>query len=278
MAQPLATSAPSGRFAHDHRWLVAEPDERFEAMSPYRLAALLGKRVIHPGGRFSTRRVLSAARLESGLRVLEVGCGVATTSLRMARRHGVHVTAIDIDPAMLERARYAVQRSGVADLVDVRQADVTSLPFADASFDRVVVESVNMFVDRDRALAEIMRCVRPGGRVVDHEFCWARPPSARSERVFGELFAGGWCVTPDQWDELYREVGLVDRSTDTGPVLNFTPPGMLIDEGPFAFLALLGRLGRRWRRVKAMARFMVGINSLIPSIRYVITAGERRTT
>ena len=66
--------------------------------------ATIGKRVIHPGGRASTEALLERAAITSDSKVLDVGCGVATTAVEIARRYGAHVTAVDIAPLMLERA------------------------------------------------------------------------------------------------------------------------------------------------------------------------------
>src|SRR5712692_4853852 len=76
-----------------------------EALDPYALMAVLGKRVIHPGGRRSTEELLRLGGLRPEHRVLDVGCGVATTAVAIARRFGAKVTAVDIAPLMLDRAR-----------------------------------------------------------------------------------------------------------------------------------------------------------------------------
>ena len=47
-----------------------------------------------------------------GARVLEVGCGPGHLSIRLARRHGLEVTGLDLDPAMIQRARANVDRPG----------------------------------------------------------------------------------------------------------------------------------------------------------------------
>jgi hypothetical protein len=56
------------------------------ALDPYAFLAVVGKRVIHPGGRAATDRLLSWAGLGPGDRVLDIGCGVATTAIRIANR------------------------------------------------------------------------------------------------------------------------------------------------------------------------------------------------
>src|SRR5918992_5127029 len=79
-----------------------------ERLDPYVFMAVIGKRVIHPGGRAATEQLLSRAAIEEGDKVLDVGCGVATTAIAVAQRFGADVTAVDIEPLMLRRAQEAV--------------------------------------------------------------------------------------------------------------------------------------------------------------------------
>ncbi len=95
-----------------------------KALDPYKFMATIGKRVIHPGGRESTEALLSRAGITSTSRVLDVGCGVGTTAIEIARRFGAAVTAVDISPLMLERAAANVRAARAADRVTVAPADV----------------------------------------------------------------------------------------------------------------------------------------------------------
>jgi hypothetical protein len=65
-------------------------------LDPYALLAVLGKKVIHPGGRQSSEELIRAGDFRSGQDVLDPGCGVATTAIEVARRFGCRVTAVDI--------------------------------------------------------------------------------------------------------------------------------------------------------------------------------------
>jgi cyclopropane fatty-acyl-phospholipid synthase-like methyltransferase len=84
------------------------------ALDPYKFMAVIGKRVIHPGGRASTQALLARARITPASRVLDVGCGVGTTAVEIARRSGAQVTATDIAPLMLNRAEANVRAAGMA--------------------------------------------------------------------------------------------------------------------------------------------------------------------
>src|SRR5436190_12758177 len=150
--------------------------ERVAELDPYAFLAVLGKRVIHPGGRASTDQLLAWAGVGPGDRVLDIGCGVGTTAIRIARETGASVVAADIAPLMRERAARNVAKSRVAG-VTVETADILNLPYADGSFDCVMAEAVTMFVDRPRAAAELARVCKPGGRVLATGICWRKPPT-----------------------------------------------------------------------------------------------------
>src|SRR3979411_2491921 len=109
---------------------------------PYLLFGLLGKQVIHPGGRKATEELLGLAALAPGQQALEIGGGGGPTAIAMAKRFMVAVTAADVSADMLDRAIANVEAAGVRDRVSVEAADICSLPYADVHFDRVVAEAV----------------------------------------------------------------------------------------------------------------------------------------
>ena len=162
-----------------------------EHLDPYAFFAVLGKRVIHPGGRAATDELIRRGDFQAGQRVLDVGCGVVTTAIRIARGFGATVTAVDIAPLMLERTADHVYRAGLSEQIAVEDGDICSLRFADRSFDRVVAEAVTMFVDRPRAAPELVRVCKPGGRVLATEFYWRKPPTPEARQLFlGEVCPG----------------------------------------------------------------------------------------
>src|SRR5229473_3146157 len=114
-------------------------DTEVDRLDPYAFMALVGKRVIHPGGRRSTAEMCQFARFEPGQQVVDVGCGVATTAVEVARRFRCHVTAVDIDPLVLGRAIANARAADVAN-VTVAKADIQALEFPDAAIDRVLNE------------------------------------------------------------------------------------------------------------------------------------------
>lgn len=110
--------------------------------------------------------VLRALQLQPGERVLDLGSGPGFLARDLAATVGAggRVVGVDISEAMLTMAR---ARCAEEAWVEFRDADVTELPFDDATFDCAVSTQVYEYVpDVARALGELARVLRPGGRAV----------------------------------------------------------------------------------------------------------------
>jgi SAM-dependent methyltransferase len=129
----------------------------------------LGPWTVGDFGRIATCYALSAgafvARLDlaPGERVLDVACGTGNVAIPAARA-GAEVVGVDLVPSLLAQGRLAAAEEGL----DVRfeTADCEALPYADASFDAALTMFGAMYAARpERAAAELLRVVRPGGRI-----------------------------------------------------------------------------------------------------------------
>jgi ubiquinone/menaquinone biosynthesis C-methylase UbiE len=250
--------------------------EEIAGLDPYQLMAELGKRVIHPGGRRSSEEAFEFARIRAGERVLDVGCGVGTTAVEIAERFGCEVTAVDIDETMLVRAKQAVVEQNLGSRVSVAVGDIQALGFDAESFDVVLVEAVTMFVDRRRAISELVRVCRRGGRVVDHEFIWRKPPSPTARRIFThEVCPGISFDNASDWEELYRQAGLVDLKTTTGPFAMMTPAGFLRDEGLGGVARFSARAVSRVAYIRKMGWLLPRMMRAMPYLGYVVVSGTR---
>lgn len=246
-----------------------------EELDPYAFLAVLGKRVIHPGGRAATDRLLDWGAVRPGERVLDIGCGVGTTAVRLAHEAGAVVTAADISPVMRERAIAAVATAHVAQQVSVEAADILALPYADAAFDAVVAEAVTMFVDRPRAARELVRVCRPGGRVLATEFYWRRPPTEEARELFlGEVCPGLRFDTIEEWAAIYAAAGLVDVRTESGPFDMMSVRGFVADEGRHA-AAVIARGMSRPSYLRKMAWLMPRMARAVPFLGYVLVMGRK---
>jgi SAM-dependent methyltransferase len=135
-----------------------------------------------------TRLILDAARIECGMRVLDVGCGLGGTLAALdARLAGADLVGVNIDPRQLRYAQARV-RSQPGNALDFVAGDAVALPFADAHFDALLaVECAFHFPSRERFLAEAARVLRPGGRLTVSDFVLAAPMAAGWRMASGAL-------------------------------------------------------------------------------------------
>jgi SAM-dependent methyltransferase len=249
-----------------------------EQLDPYAFFAVLGKRVIHPGGRTATDALIVRAEFNPapGQQVLDVGCGVGSTAIRIASQFGARVTAVDIAPLMLERATANVAKAGLGDRVTVAPGDITALRFPDGQFERVVAEAVTMFVDRAKATRELVRVCKPGGRVLATEFYWRKPPTAEARHLFLDVVCPGMQFDSlDDWVRLYTAAGLTDVHVETGPFDMMTPTGFLNDEGLPNALAVMCRTLTRVCYVRKMAWLVPKVARAVPYLGYILVTGTR---
>ncbi|MDR0356544.1 MAG: class I SAM-dependent methyltransferase [Deltaproteobacteria bacterium] len=111
---------------------------------------------LRPGGLELTKRALSFCRFPQGASLLDAGCGQGAT-LELLLASGFKAVGLDADPAQAAQAAQAAQKA------ETRIGFLEDLPFADASFDGLFCECVLNLTDRERALREIARTLKPGG-------------------------------------------------------------------------------------------------------------------
>jgi ubiquinone/menaquinone biosynthesis C-methylase UbiE len=134
----------------------------FVGSIPEKYDRYLGPCLFEPFARDIVRRV----QVSEGDSVLEIACGtgIVTRHLRDTLPKSVRIVATDLNESMLSFAR---AKFGHDDVVEWKQADASSLPFADGSFDVVVCQfGLMFFPDKAASLREVHRVLRPGGLFV----------------------------------------------------------------------------------------------------------------
>lgn len=169
------------------------------------LLSRLGVASAHPGGFKATMRLLDRAMPAGGPHVLEVGCGTGKSTCYLANR-GCQVTALDLHPAMLEKARQRAEREGLTG-IEWAQSSVHELPFADGTFDVVFAESVTVFTDAARSLGEYHRVLKPGGRLLDRELVLHEPMPDDVYSAIKAYFKMDKIMTVSEWMALLRVTG-----------------------------------------------------------------------
>lgn len=155
--------------------------------------------------------------LETGQRVLEVGCGSGVFLPRLAEAVGPdgRVVGIDHAQAFVDEGRSKMAALGLSDHVSLQQGDVYHLPFGDGSFEAAHCERVLMHLENPtEALRETARVVRPGGTIVAAEPDWAGCRIDHPDReAFDLLFAAALAIRQkDMGLTLYRRMGEVGLS------------------------------------------------------------------
>ena len=155
----------------------------------------------HTMGRLATSQLAELATITSEDEVLDAGSGIGGTARFLASQCRCRVTAIDLTEEYCEIARLLNRLTGLDDLISVRQGDVTGLPFADATFEVVISQHVQMNVaDKSSLYSEARRVLVSGGRVaiwdiaaraggLDYPLPWADRPELSHLASPGQLRA-----------------------------------------------------------------------------------------
>ena len=160
------TGRPLARMlGYDDQWLEDIPERSIESFA-------------------GTGNPFSLGLLEPGERVVDVGSGAGIDSLIAARMVGSEgwVIGVDMTPAMLEKARRSAYEGGFT-TVEFRQGLAESLPVLDSWADVVISNGVlNLLADKDAALREMARVLKPGGRLQIGDILVQKPVPESAKR------------------------------------------------------------------------------------------------
>ena len=163
--------------------------------------------------------------LREGLTLLDVGCGTGDDARSLAQLLGTcgTVVGLDFSGAMITEAQRRHSESGLP--IEFEQGDVQNLRFPDASFDRCRSERTLMHVDDPvRALNEMVRVLRPGGRIVIFDFDWDtmfvdspyKSTTRTVVRSFSDGIKQGWIGR--SLPRMFEEAGLTHVLAEPHPV------------------------------------------------------------
>ncbi|OGQ26950.1 MAG: methyltransferase type 11 [Deltaproteobacteria bacterium RIFCSPHIGHO2_02_FULL_50_15] len=171
-----------------------------------------------PEKKFKTQLLLQA-KIESGHHILDFGTGTATLSI-MAKQMcpDIEIKGIDVDAHILSLAHRKVQQAQVS--VDLSHYEGNTLPYPDASFDRVISSLVFHHLNRKQklnAFSEIRRVLKPNGEL--HIADWGKPSNVLMRTImFLDQWLDGYASTIDNVKGLLPQI-----ITETGfPVVKQT--------------------------------------------------------
>jgi sarcosine/dimethylglycine N-methyltransferase len=186
----------------------------------------------HTMGRIATSQLVDLIGVTSDNQVLDAGSGIGGTARFVADQRRCHVTAVDLTEEYCETSRWLNRLVGLDQQISVHQADVTELPFAEATFDVVFSQHVQMNIaDKPRLYRETRRVLASGGRIalwdittgalgqLDYPLPWADQAGVSHLATPGELRAviesAGFTI--DHWDDLTDQAGALMQTLLTLP-------------------------------------------------------------
>src|SRR3954466_8544061 len=210
--QPYATGLTRSNIER----ALAEAGKQADTLQASDLAMLED---FHSLGRLATAALIDLAQISATDRVLDGGTGIGGTARLIAAERGARVTAVDLTPEYCDVAKWLNDAVGLGDMIEVRTADVTELPFDPGSFDVVLSQHVQMNIaDKRRLYSEARRVLAPDGRLALWDVTagsgplhfpvpWAASPEQSH------------LVTPERLADLLREAGFATTHWNelTGP-------------------------------------------------------------
>jgi sarcosine/dimethylglycine N-methyltransferase len=226
----------------------------------------------HTMGRIATSQLVDLIEMTTEDEVLDAGSGIGGTARFVAEECQCRVSAVDLTEEYCETARWLNRVVALDDRISVRRADVTELPFADATFQVVFSQHVQMNVaDKSHLYQEARRVLADGGRLAiwditsaglaepDYPLPWADQPElthlATSNQLRAAVESAGFAV--EHWNDL------TDQAASTMQMFLSLPPTPL---GLHAFVPNFAKKAQnltlaladgRLRAIQAVARAVV---------------------
>lgn len=208
--------------AHSHTSLFTQVDR---TKDPDFFVRFMDEAQRPAGIQASKRLMLERIALALGASVLEIGCGPGTDLFDMVELVGPtgRLVGLDASQVMLAEARRRAKELDAPVTFEI--GDVQALPFPDCAFDVCrAARLLEHLPDAERALAEMVRVTRPGGRIVAFDFDWDTlifdHPDKDTTRVFVRSYSdsirNGWIGR--QLPRLFKEQHLEAISIDTTQV------------------------------------------------------------
>ena len=133
----------------------------------------------------------------AGAKVLDIACGTGDFSIAIAKKTDASVTGLDLSEGMLKVMDEKVRKEGLQNRISTLQGDCENLPFEDCSFDCVTIGfGIRNFEHRETALREILRVLRPDGKLIILELSIPQNPVIR---WFYKLYFSGITPTIGGW-------------------------------------------------------------------------------
>lgn len=235
-----------------------------ERMPGHWLLARLGKRVLRPGGRELTDRLLGSLAIGPSDDVVELAPGLGSTTELVLAREPASYVGVDRDPVSAQRVAHVIAGPHRS-VIEASAADTgLAADSADVVFGEAYL-TMQPAGQKQRIIEELARIVRPGGRVGLHEVAFtpdelddATREAVRDE-LTGAIKVNVSPLTIAGWIELLEHAGFETHAQFTAPLHLLEPRRLLTDEGlrgTARFVSNVARQHDARKRVLAMRRAM----------------------
>lgn len=162
----------------------------------------------HPGGMALTHSIFAKEKIKPQDHVLDIGCGTGKTASFLAKNFNCTVSAIDLHPTMIEKAKKRFTTEGLT--IKAILGDVQNMEFADHSFNYVLSESVISFTDISKTLSEIARVLKENGCLLMIEMTAEQDLSDDVKEKVVEIYGIDEVLTEKEWISRLQQVGFAD--------------------------------------------------------------------
>lgn len=177
----------------------------------------------HPGGINLTKEIFKTENINRTSNILDVGCGTGQTAAYLASSYGAKVTGIDNNLTMVEKAKRRMKKNRLS--VKIIQCSIEKIPLPDNYFDFVISESVLSFVNKPRALKEIFRLLKKGGRFIAIEQTINKQLTEKEENEIKEFYGFDSLIMKKDWAALLKQAGFeqirIQKNTSIDSVPDF---------------------------------------------------------
>ncbi len=174
------------------------------------LELIWGEGFLAPGGPENVRRTVAGLDLRDKT-VLDIGSGVGGVDLILAGEYGARVIGLEIEQALIARARDYAARSGLSEQIEFRHVEPGPLQLDDGSVDVVFSSGAIIHIDDKGALFnDIFRVLRPGGVLAVYDWLKGPDPYSDDMRYWFEMEGLTYAMdTLENYDRMLREAGFV---------------------------------------------------------------------
>jgi len=184
----------------------------------YNSQADLGRRFLHPGGKWASEKLLSMIPgLNEKSRVLEIGCGLGHTANILLAQSPCSYFGVDASPSMLKNAHELLSTFGNRVILHECDLKKTSLPVESEYLDVMYAESVVAIIDPRKVMREAHRVLKKGGTVLINDRIWSESVTIDERKKFNSIgqslygfpFASDDPGTAREWKEAFAASGFI---------------------------------------------------------------------